>query len=210
MYCDGKLVASSFKDYTSLTLFTPYDGEAILKTNIKVPPGKHTRQQRNDCAGCALQRIFVPGDITVMVFHARQSFAGGLLSSSGASGIKICQVYFNPSTIPDSRSYVRFPTHEIDGLTTPLLEKIPADFSVSVNFARKDSPRSFKFPYLLPEKRRPELIFSGKTEFSEVMGSLGHKENRRQDEDIQEEEAPKRPPRSHKHQPGRYFLLLRY
>ncbi len=89
VFCDGKFVASSFKDYGSLTLFTPYDGEAVLKTNIRVPPG----------------------DVTVVVYHARQSFAGSILSSAasaaaaaaGTTRIKICQVYFNPATISSTR-----------------------------------------------------------------------------------------------------------
>ncbi len=87
VFCDGKLVASSMKDYASLSLFTPYDGDAVIKTNIRVPPG----------------------DVTIVVYHARQSFAGSLLSSAAAGAaaattrIKICQVYFNPATISNTR-----------------------------------------------------------------------------------------------------------
>jgi hypothetical protein len=36
VYSNGKLVASTFKDYASLTLFTPYDGEVMLWTKFLV------------------------------------------------------------------------------------------------------------------------------------------------------------------------------
>ena len=40
VYCSGKMVSSSFRDYNSVRLYTPYDGEVVLKTNIRVPPGE--------------------------------------------------------------------------------------------------------------------------------------------------------------------------
>jgi len=39
VFCNGKLAASSFKDYAGLKLYTPYDGEAVLKLGLRVPPG---------------------------------------------------------------------------------------------------------------------------------------------------------------------------
>ncbi len=161
VYCDGKFVSSSFKDYSSLTLFTDYDGEANIKTSIKVPPG----------------------DVTIMVYHARQSFAGSILSSAasaaatssssipGATKIKICQVYFNPANVSSTRTHVRFPTHEVDSMAS--LDRIPADFAVSVNFQRKDASRTEKFPYVLPDRRKLDLVFASKGEYAEACSIAG-------------------------------------
>ncbi len=172
VYCDGNLVATSFKDYNSLKLFTPYDGEAVIRTNIRVPPG----------------------DVTVMVYHARQSIAGSILSAAGSASttkIKICQVYFNPATVSPTRTHVRFPTHEIDSLSN--LDRIPADFAVSVNFQRKDPARTEKFPYVLPDRRKLDLVFATKGEHAEACAIAGV--------DGGADTQPKRPPRE-KHSPS--------
>ena len=165
--CKGDLIGSTLKDYNSLKLFTPYDGEVTvqIKEGVKMPPG----------------------EVTLIIYHARQSLAGSFFSSASGGKverIKICQVTFDPSSL-DSKTHVRFRTHEIDGITN--LERIPADFNVSVNFVKKGS-NAVKFPYLLPEKRKLELIFQSRREYEEALEFSGS------------EAMPSRPPRE-KRQP---------
>lgn len=165
VYSNGRFIASSMKDYASLTQFTNYDGEVVLKVgNIKVPAG---------------------GDVTVMVFHARQSL-GTFFSGGKTEKIKICQVYFDPSDISSTRTHIKFPTHELDCLGD--LERIPADFSVTINFRRGDT-KMVKFPYILPEKRKLDLVFQHRSEFEDAMECTGSSEA---------EPQPKRPPRKEK------------
>ena len=160
------------KDYASLTLFTPYDGEVILKLgNIKIPPG---------------------GDVTVMVFHARQSL-GTFFSSGKVEKIRICQIHFDPAAVSSSRTHVRFPTHELDALGD--LDRIPADFSVTINFKRGEQKNPVKFPYILPERRKLDLLFQSRAEFEEAIGG-DEPETETIPDEAQEE--PQRPPRREK------------
>ena len=62
---------------------------------------------------------------------------------------------------------MRFPTHELDCIGD--VEKIPGDFTVTVNFARSDGgPVKRTFPYKLPERRKLDLVFGSKAEFNEA------------------------------------------
>ena len=127
---DGKLVGSTLVDYSQLKMFTPYDGEVVINAGgIKAPAG----------------------DVCVVVYHARQSLGSNFFGGSGKTErIRICQVYFDPAALTPSKTHVRFATHEIDGISD--LSRIPGDFSVSVNFSKKESATTTKFPYLLNRK----------------------------------------------------------
>ena len=143
MYCGSKLAATSFKDYGSLKLYTPYDVDVIMETNLRAM-----------------------GDLTVVLYHGRQSL--GTFFAGKLEKIRICQVSFNPAAISTARNHVRFPTHELDCIGD--VEKIPGDFTVTVNFTRSDAgPVKRTFPYKLPEKRKLNLIFGNKSEFNEAV-----------------------------------------
>lgn len=54
-------------------------------------------------------------------------------------------VNLTPVPLPYNRNHVRFPTHELDCIGD--VEKIPGDFTVTVNFARSDGgPVKRTFP----------------------------------------------------------------
>ncbi len=95
-------------------------------------------------------------------------------------------------TVLLSRTHVRFPTHEIDGLSS--LDRIPGDFSVSVNFQRKDPSRTERFPYVLPERKKLDLIFASKGEYAEACSAAGI-EGAGVAVSSSSSSAPKRPPR---------------
>ena len=142
VYSGSKLAATSFKDYGSLKLYTPYDVDVIMETSLKAM-----------------------GDLTVVLYHGRQSL--GTFFAGKLEKIRICQVSFNPAAVSTSRNHVRFPTHELDCIGD--VEKIPGDFTVTVNFTRSEGgPVKKTFPYKLPEKRKLDLIFGSKSEFNEA------------------------------------------
>ena len=165
VYTGSKLAATSFKDYGSLKLYTPYDVDVILETSLKAM-----------------------GDLTVVIYHGRQSL--GTFFAGKLEKIRICQVSFNPAAVSPSRNHVRFPTHELDCIGD--VEKIPGDFTVTVNFARGEGAKR-TFPYKLPERRKLDLIFGSKSEFNEaaqmVTGEM---------ESESEQQPPERPERGKK------------
>ena len=90
---------------------------------------------------------------------------------------------------------MRFPTHELDCIGD--VEKIPGDFTVTVNFARSEGgPVKRTFPYKLPERRKLDLVFGSKAEFNEaaqlVTGEAEMPE--------QSQQPPERPERGKKNQ----------
>ena len=143
VYSGSKLAATSFKDYGSLKLYTPYDVDVVMETSLKAM-----------------------GDLTVVLYHGRQSL--GTFFAGKLEKIRICQVSFNPAAVSTSRNHVRFPTHELDCIGD--VEKIPGDFTVTVNFTRSEGgPAKRTFPYKLPERRKLDLIFGSKSEFNEAV-----------------------------------------
>ena len=91
---------------------------------------------------------------------------------------------------------MRFPTHELDCIGD--VEKIPGDFTVTVNFARSDGgPVKRTFPYKLPERRKLDLVFGSKAEFNEAAQLVtGEAEGPEQ----QPPQPPERPERGKKNQ----------
>ena len=87
---------------------------------------------------------------------------------------------------------MRFPTHELDCIGD--VEKIPGDFTVTVNFARSEGgPVKRTFPYKLPERRKLDLVFGSKAEFNEAAQLVtGEAEG--------PEQPPERPERGKKNQ----------
>ena len=101
-----------------------------------------------------------------------------------------------PVPLPYDRNHVRFPTHELDCIGD--VEKIPGDFTVTVNFARSDGgPVKRTFPYKLPERRKLDLVFGSKAEFNEAAQLVtGEAEGPEQ----QPPQPPERPERGKKNQ----------
>jgi cyclin G-associated kinase len=172
VYSGNNLVASTIKDYSAMTLFTPYDGEIVLKMSVAVA-----------------------GDVTILAYHARQSI--GTFFAGKVEKVPICRVYFNPAYLSaTSKSHIRFRTHELDFLGEA--EKVPQGFALSVNFGLKDK-RATNYPYKMPEKKRMELLFSSKSEYEEAVESVGSTRPSPTSE-AQPEMPPERPPREKKHE----------
>lgn len=175
VHSGSKMVATSFKDYGNLKLYTPYDVEVILNTSLKAS-----------------------GDLTVVVYHGRQSL--GTFFAGKLEKIRICQVSFNPAAVSTTKNHVRFPTHELDCIGD--VEKIPADFSVTVNFTRSAAgPVKKTFPYKMPEKRKLDLIYGSKAEFNDAVQLVTGDSPPASSSSMPTQEtmeAPERPPRGDK------------
>eukprot|EP00095_Tigriopus_kingsejongensis_P003085 maker-scaffold210_size256293-snap-gene-1.23 protein:Tk03085 transcript:maker-scaffold210_size256293-snap-gene-1.23-mRNA-1 annotation:"cyclin-g-associated kinase" len=142
IYQGSQLVSSTFQDYASLKLFTPYDGDVKLKTHVKVM-----------------------GDVTIIVYHGRQSM--GTFFASKVDKILVGKVFLTTAQLPASKSFIKFKTHELDSLGD--LERIPGDFSIAVNYQVKEIAKDVAYPYKMPTKRMLDLFFTTKGEYHEAM-----------------------------------------
>lgn len=142
IYQGSQLVSTNFQDYGSLKLYTAYDGEIMLKLNVKVA-----------------------GDVTVIVYHGRQSI--GTFFAGKLEKILIGKIFFNTSQVSANKSYIKFKTHELDALGD--LERIPDDFSIAVNYTVKEPRKETVYPYKMPTHRKLDLFFSTKGEYNEAM-----------------------------------------
>ncbi|TRY81208.1 hypothetical protein TCAL_10445 [Tigriopus californicus] len=177
IYQGSQLISTNFQDYGSLKLYTAYDGEIVMKLNVKLM-----------------------GDITVIVFHGRQSM--GTFFAGKLEKILIGKIFFNTSQLPANKSYVKFKTHELDALGD--IERIPDDFSIAVNYTIREQPKETIYPYKMPTHRKLDLFFSTKGEYNEAM-TFGKKVPTPtaplSDASQVQEQSPTRPPRQKKASP---------
>lgn len=94
-------------DYASLTFFSSYDEEAILKVNAKTD-----------------------GDVIISVFHARQT---NMLFTNKFDKILICRLYFHTGFLGGNSSSLRFRLKDLE-FNGNDNEKFATDFKVVVNF----------------------------------------------------------------------------
>lgn len=104
-------------EYSALTLFTSYDGEAILKVNAKID-----------------------GDVVISIYHARQT---NLLFANKFDKILICRLYFHTGFLGGNSSSLRFKLRDLD-LASDVGEssRFSKDFKVVVNFRPEKEVKS--------------------------------------------------------------------
>ena len=133
-------------EYGSLTFFSAYDEEAILKVNYKID-----------------------GDVIISVYHARQGL--GSLFASKFEKILMCRLYFHTGFLGASSNSLRFKLRDLDGVAHNV-EKFGKEFKVVVNFRPEKEVKSMP---LKCKNADLGLLFGTKDEMvnnRDMMGSL--------------------------------------
>lgn len=102
-------------EYASLSYFTTYDEDAVLKVNAKAD-----------------------GDVVICLFHARQSLSS--LFAHKFDRIPMCKLYFHTGFLAGNTSSLRFKLKDLDGITSE--ERFSNDFRVVVNFRPEKEVKS--------------------------------------------------------------------
>jgi cyclin G-associated kinase len=145
---NDRVVVSTLQEYERMRLYRVQDGKANLPLNITL---------------C--------GDITISLFHARNS----LTSMGRPQGLKICQLQFHSGFIPEEETLLSFNRSELDEV--PDLEHVPGNFNLSLSVFVGDDERapSNPPPWLSKHqgKRDPKILFSSQLEFEENVDNFG-------------------------------------
>lgn len=82
----------------------------------------------------------VCGDITVCVYHARNTMVG--VVQGRPAGLKICQFQFHTGFIPEEETTFRFARNQLDELDETSSELYGPGFSVSMTFCVLDQEKT--------------------------------------------------------------------
>lgn len=110
--------------------------------------------------------ITLCGDITITLYHARNSIAG----MGKPQGIKVCQLQFHSGFIPEEETLLSFNRSELDDV--PEIELVPNNFNMSLSVFVGDDERgpTSKPPWLSQTQHRerdPKILFASQLEYEE-------------------------------------------
>lgn len=106
----------------------------------------------------------VCGDITITLYHARNSIAG----MGRPQGLKMCQLQFHSGFIPEEETLLNFNRSDLDDV--PDVEHIPMSFVVglSVFVSDEERPPSNSPPWCpIKAQRDPTVLFASQLEYEE-------------------------------------------
>lgn len=114
--------------------------------------------------------ITVLGDITITLFHARNSIAG----MGRPQGLKVCQLQFHSGFIPEEETLLSFNRSELDDV--PDAEHVPNNFNLSLSvFVGDDERAPVSQPPWISQKttqRDPKILFASQLEFDENLDNF--------------------------------------
>lgn len=109
--------------------------------------------------------ITVCGDITITLYHARNSIAG----MGRPQGLKVCQLQFHSGFIPEEETLLSFNRAELDDV--PDVEHVPNNFNLSLSVFVSDDERApvSQPPWVSNQnsQRDPKTLFGSQLEFDE-------------------------------------------
>ena len=135
-------IPSNVSDYNALKGFTGYDEEAILKSNLKVE-----------------------GDVSLALFHARQTI-GSFLSSNKFEGLLIAKLYFHTGFLSTNTSCIKVRLKDLDAVGIDANgvrdQRFPPNFKVVINF--KPEKEIKKIEIVKSPSKSLGLIFTSQAE----------------------------------------------
>ena len=151
-------IPSNISDYNALKGFNNYDEEAIIKSSVKVE-----------------------GDVSLILYHARQNL-GGFLSSSKFQGILMSKLYFHTGFLNANTSCIKVRLKDLDGVVTDVGggkdQRFPPNFKIVINFRPEKEVRKIEV-VKPPAKHSLGMIFASQAEHenNHSMMEFGASEN---------------------------------
>lgn len=140
---NDRIAVSTLQEYDKMRVYHASEGRVNLPLNITL---------------C--------GDITVTLYHARNSIAG----IGRQQALKVCQIQFHSGFIPMEETLLSFNRSELDDI--PDAEHVPNNFNLSLSvFVGDDDRAPVNHPPWLSQnqqqQRDPKILFSSQLEYEE-------------------------------------------